>query len=171
MADLKTRPDLTDAAAQGEMSFVTGLIDEIRSARAQVHVPVGLKIDLVATELSEAARAAWTRNEALIRRMARVDSFAEGAAPKGSIALALDGAAFAIPLEGLIDIAEEKSRLQKALDKLMKEIGGLKGRLDNPNFVKSAPEEVVMEAQSNLEARQEEAQKMREALKRLADLG
>jgi valyl-tRNA synthetase len=31
------------------MTFVTGLIDDIRSARAQVHVPVGLKADLVAT--------------------------------------------------------------------------------------------------------------------------
>ncbi len=163
--------DLTDAAAQAEMSFVTGLIDEIRSARAQVHVPVGLKIDLVATELSEAARAAWTRNEALIRRMARVDSFAEGAAPEGSIALALEGAAFAIPLEGLIDIAEEKARLQKALDKLMKEIGGLKGRLDNPNFVKSAPEEVIDEARANLEARQDEAAKVQAAVRRLAEIG
>jgi len=163
--------DLTDAAAQAEMSFVTGLIDEIRSARAQVHVPVGLKIDLVATELSEAARAAWQRNEALIRRMARVDSFAEGAAPKGSIALALEGAAFAIPLEGLIDIAEEKARLQKSLDKLAKEIGGLKGRLGNPNFVKSAPEEVIDEARANLEAREDEAAKIAAAMKRLAEIG
>ena len=85
--------------------------------------------------------------------------------------MAAEGAAFAIPLEGLIDIAEEKSRLLKGLDKLAKEIGGLKGRLDNPNFVKSAPEDVVMEAQSNLEARQDEAAKMQEALKRLSDLG
>jgi valyl-tRNA synthetase len=37
--------------------------------------------------------------------------------------------------------------------------------------VKSAPEDVVMEAQSNLEARQDEAAKMRAALDRLADLG
>ena len=88
-----------------------------------------------------------------------------------SPAVAAEGAAFAIPLAGLIDIAEEKSRLQKALDKLTKEIGGLKGRLDNPNFARSAPEDVVMEARSNLEAREEEAAKMRAALARLADLG
>ncbi len=162
---------LIDAAATQEMSFVTGLIDDIRSARAQVHVPVGLKADLVATELSPAARAAWDRNDALIRRMARIEGFSEGPAPKGSIAIAAEGAAFALPLEGLIDIAEEKSRLQKSLEKLAKEIGGLKGRLDNPNFAKSAPEDVVAEAQSNLEAREDEAGKIRAALARLADLG
>lgn len=163
--------DLTDAAAATEMGFVTGLIDEIRSARAQVHVPVGLKCDLVATELSAAARAAWYRNEALIRRMARVEGFSEGSAPKGSIAIAMEGAAFALPLEGLIDIAEEKARLAKGLDKLMKEIGGLKGRLNNPNFVKSAPEEVIDEARANLEARGDEAAKIQAAVNRLAELG
>jgi valyl-tRNA synthetase len=162
---------LIDRDAEREMTFVTTLIDDIRSARAQVHVPVGLKADLVATSLTDEARAAFQRNEVLIKRLARVDSVTEGTAPKGSIAVAAEGAAFAIPLQGLIDIAEEKSRLQKALDKLAKEIGGLKGRLDNPNFAKSAPEDVVMEAQSNLEARQEEAEKLRAALTRLADLG
>jgi len=136
-----------------------------------VHVPVGLKCDLVATELSPAARAAWERNEALIRRMARIEGFSEGAAPKGSIAIAMEGAAFALPLEGLIDIAEEKARLAKGLEKLAKEIGGLKGRLDNPNFVKSAPEEVIDEARANLEAREDEAAKIKAALARLAEIG
>ena len=58
----------------------------------------------------------------------------------------------------------------KAMEKLKKEIGGLKGRLDNPNFAKSAPEEVVDEARANLEARQDEAAKIAAALTRLADL-
>ncbi|MES2914546.1 MAG: valine--tRNA ligase [Pseudomonadota bacterium] len=162
---------MIDREAEAEMSFATTLIDDIRSARAQVHVPVGLKADLVATSMTDAARQAFQRNETLIKRLARVDTVTEGAAPKGSIAVAAEGAAFAIPLQGLIDIAEEKSRLQKALEKLGKEIGGLKGRLDNPNFARSAPEDVVMEAQSNLEARQDEADKIKAALARLADLG
>ncbi|KAF0172827.1 MAG: valyl-tRNA synthetase [Rhodobacteraceae bacterium] len=163
--------DLINPEAEAEMGFVTTLIEEIRSARAQVHVPVGLKCDLVATELSPAARTAWTRNEALIKRLARIDSLTEGTAPKGSIALALDGAAFAIPLAGLIDIAEEKARLSKTMDKLAKEIGGLKGRLNNPNFAASAPEDVVEEARANLAAREEEAAKLQAALQRLAEIG
>jgi valyl-tRNA synthetase len=163
--------DLINADAASEMAFVTTLIEEIRSARAQVHVPVGLKCDLVATELSAAARTAWGNNEALIKRMARIDGFSEGAAPKGSISLALDGASFAIPLAGLIDIAEEKARLTKTMDKLAKEIGGLKGRLNNPNFVKSAPEEVIDEARANLDAREDEAAKLQAALNRLAEIG
>ena len=163
---------LADAAADREMGWVTTLIDELRSARAQMHVPVGLKVDLVATTLSDEARTAWARNEVLIKRLARVDSLTEAAtAPKGSVSLALDGAAFALPLEGIIDIAEEKARLSKTLDKLAKEIGGLKGRLNNPAFVASAPEEVVEEARGNLAAREDEAAKLDAALKRLAEIG
>ncbi|NBE05991.1 valine--tRNA ligase [Paragemmobacter ruber] len=163
---------LATPAADREMGWVTTLIDEIRSARAQMHVPVGLKVDLVATTLSDEARAAWSRNEALIKRLARVETLTEAkAAPKGSISIALDGAAFALPLEGIIDIAEEKARLTKALDKLAKEIGGLKGRLNNPAFVASAPEEVVDEARANLEAREDEAAKLNAALTRLAEIG
>jgi len=166
-------PDLTlaDAAADREMGWVTTLIDEIRSARAQMHVPVGLKIDLVATTLSDEARQAWARNEVLIKRLARIETLTEAAtAPKGSVSIALEGAAFAMPLEGIIDIAEEKARLSKALEKLGKEIGGLKGRLNNPAFVASAPEEVVEEARANLEAREDEAGKLDAALGRLAEI-
>jgi valyl-tRNA synthetase len=163
--------DLVDAEADQEMNWATKLIEDIRSARAQVHVPVGLKCDLVASELSDSARQAWARNETLIKRLARVEAMTEGPAPKGSIALALEGATFAIPLAGLIDIAEEKSRLQKTMDKLAKEIAGLKGRLGNPNFAASAPEEVVTEATANLEAREDEAAKLQAALARLAEIG
>ena len=57
------------------------------------------------------------------------------------------------------------------MDKLAKEIGGLNGRLNNPNFVKSAPEDVIIEARANLEARMDEAAKLQAAVTRLAELG
>ena len=164
-------PTHINPEADREMAFVTTLIDEIRSARAQVHVPVGLKVDLIATALTDDASAAFRRNEALIRRLARIASFSEGPAPKGAITLPAPGATFAIPLAGLIDITQEKARLQKTMDKLAREIAGLQGRLNNPNFAASAPEEVVDEAQANLTARADEAQKLQAALNRLADLG
>ena len=84
---------------------------------------------------------------------------------------AVEGGTFALPLDGVIDIAEEKARLTKSLDKLAKEIGGLNGRLKNPSFVASAPEDVVDEARANLEAREDEAAKLKTALARLAELG
>jgi len=164
--------ELIDTEADREMTWVTGLIDDIRSARTQMHVPVGLKLDMLALTMDTAARAAWDRNEVLIKRLARIESLTDAAtAPKGALSIAAEGASFAIPLEGIIDIGAEKARLVKALEKLGKEIAGLKGRLDNPKFIASAKEEVVDEARANLEAREEEAAKVAAAVARLAEIG
>ena len=57
------------------------------------------------------------------------------------------------------------------LGKLGKEIGGLKGRLNNPKFAESAPEEVVEEARANLALREEEEAQLKAALARLEEIG
>jgi valyl-tRNA synthetase len=163
--------DLVDAASMREMTWAISLIEDIRSARAQMHVPVGLKLDMLQLSLDDAGRTAWARNEALIRRLARIESLAEAAqAPKGAITIAVEGGTFAIPLEGVIDIAEEKARLTKTLEKLEKDLNGLRGRLSNPAFLASAREEVVDETRDKLEQGEDEAGKLRAALARLAEL-
>ncbi|WP_428830127.1 hypothetical protein [Cereibacter changlensis] len=50
-------------------------------------------------------------------------------------------------------------------------MGGLRGRLNNPNFVASAKEEVVEETREKLEQGEAEAVKLRAALVRLAEVG
>ncbi len=162
--------DLIDPAADAEMNWVIDLIESIRSSRAEVHVPAGLKIPMVQVELDAAGKTAWVNNEAMIMKLARLDSLSEGPMPKGAITISVAGGTFALPLEGVIDIAEEKARLEKALGKLAKELGGLRGRLNNPKFVASAPEEVVAEAQENLAAREEEEAKLKAALARLSEI-
>ncbi|MEQ9695685.1 valine--tRNA ligase [Shimia sp. SDUM112013] len=164
--------DLVDAEADREMNWVISVIENVRSARAQMHVPAGLKIPMLVTELDDAGKGAWTRNEALIKKIARIDSLTDVADfPKGCITVAVDGGTFGLPLADIIDIDEEKARLEKTLGKLAKELGGLRGRLNNPKFVASAPAEVVEEARENLAAREEEEAKLKAALARLAEIG
>jgi valyl-tRNA synthetase len=161
--------DLVDPAADREMAWVIGLIEEIRSARAQMHVPLGLQLPLLRIEAGPDARAAWDRNAALIQRLTRVDRLDDAASvPKGAVTIPAEGALFALPLAGVIDVAAEQGRLAKALEKLEKELAGLNGRLSNPKFAESAPEEVVEETREAAAARAEEAAKLRAALDRLA---
>jgi valyl-tRNA synthetase len=164
--------ELIDDAASREMGWVIGLIEEIRSVRAQMHVPAGLKVQLLQVELDEKGQAAFARNAAMIERLARLSEVTQvSAMPKGAVTVAADGAVFGLPIADLIDVAEEKARLAKVMDKLGKEIGGLKGRLGNPKFIESAPEEIVEEARENLAAREEEAAKIKDALDRLSAIG
>jgi valyl-tRNA synthetase len=164
--------DLVDPAADAEMNWAISLIEGIRSARAQMNVPVSLYVPVVMTEADEAARGAYGRNEVMIKRLARIGDVSEAAtAPKGSITIPTNGATFALPLADIIDVGAEKARVQKALDKLGKELGGLRGRLNTPSFVASAPEEVVEEARENLALREAEAAQLNAALARLAEIG
>jgi len=158
-----------DVAASREMNWVIGLIEGIRSARAQVHVPAGLKIPMICQSLDSAGREALERNRAPIFRLARIGSLTDSAElPEGSITIAVEGGVFALPLADVIDIGEERARLEKSLLKIGKELGGLRGRLSNPKFVESAPGEVVEETRAHLAAREEEETKLKAALERLA---
>lgn len=163
--------ELIDDSADAEMNWVIALIDSVRSARGEMHVPAGLKVPLVEVELDAAGKTAFANNQALILKLARIDSVSEGGAPKGSVTIPVAGGSFALPLEGIIDVDEEKARLEKTLGKLAKELGGLRGRLNNPKFAESAPAEVVAEARENLAAREDEEGKLKAALARLAELG
>ena len=164
--------DLVDQKADAEMNWVISLIEAVRSARGEMHVPVGLKVQMLHTGLTADAQAAWDRNEAMIKRLARIEALDQvNALPKGCISLAVEGGTFALPLADIIDVAEEKARLEKVLGKLSKEIGGLRGRVNNPKFAASAPPDVVEEARENLAAREAEEAKINAALERLAELG
>ncbi|WP_227269746.1 valine--tRNA ligase [Roseobacter weihaiensis] len=164
--------DLVDTDADMELNWVITLIEAIRSARAQMHVPAGLYVPLLVTDISPKGETAWTRNEVMIKRLARVEALDRAESfPKGTVSLAVPGASFGLPLADIIDIGEEKARLEKSLGKLAKELGGLRGRLNNPKFAASAPPEVVEETRANLALREEEEAKLQEALARLAELG
>jgi len=166
-----TATELVDTAADREMNWVISLIEGIRSARSQMRVPAGLRIPMIMTELDVAGQAAWERNEAMILKLARVvDLTHADAFPKGTITVAVPGGTFGLPLADIIDIDAEKERLEKSLGKLAKELGGLRGRLNNPKFVASAPDEVVEEARANLAEREEEEAQLKTAMDRLNEI-
>ncbi len=163
---------LIDADADREMNWVISLIENIRSVRAEMRVPAGAKIPMVQLELDENGQAALARNEVLVKRLARVEEITQAAeAPKGAVTVAVEGGTFCLPLADIIDVAAEKARLDKAMLKLSKEIGGLKGKLGNEKFLARAPEAVVAENRAGLARAEEEAAKITEALKRLEALG
>ncbi|EBA14935.1 valyl-tRNA synthetase [Roseobacter sp. SK209-2-6] len=164
--------ELVNADADAEMNWVITAIENIRSTRAQMHVPAGAKIPMVVTEFSNQARSAWEKNEAMIQKLARITELEQVESfPKGCASVAAPGASFGLPLADVIDVGAEKARLEKTLGKLAKELGGLRGRLNNPKFTASAPDEVVAEARANLALREEEEAKIKEALARLQELG
>jgi valyl-tRNA synthetase len=159
---------LGDAAADAEMNWVIRLISEVRSVRAEMNVNAGAKIPCVLVGAGHEARRRANAWEAEIMRLARLSSLTfEDEVPKSSMQIAIEDATVALPLEGMIDFDKERTRLNKELEKIAKDMGGIDGRLNNPAFVAKAPQEVLDESRElklELEARKA---KVAEALKRL----
>ena len=166
-----TTTDLVEPEADQEMNWVISLIENIRSARQQMHVPAGLKIPLIYQEMTVGAQKTFERNSIMIMKLARIsDAERINIFPKGTVSVSASGAIFGLPLADVIDIEAEKSRLVKAEEKLTKEINSMEGRLNNPKFVNSAPPEVVNETRDNVVKRKEEQSQVTKALKRLEEL-
>jgi valyl-tRNA synthetase len=166
-----TVADYVDAAADREMSWVVGLIEQVRSVRAEMHVNAGAKIPMVLLGLDDTAKAALNGNLSMITRLARISEITEAdEAPKGAVTLPVEGGSVCLPLAGVIDVAEEKARLQKVMDKLAKEVGGIKGKLSNAKFVDNAPQHVVDENRNRLESASEEMATLKAAYDRLSAL-
>jgi valyl-tRNA synthetase len=56
----------------------------------------------------------------------------------------------AIPLEGLVDFAEETKRLERKKEKLQGEEKKLQSQLANPDFASRAPAEKVQQAENRI---------------------
>ena len=157
-----------DPEASAEIEWLIRLVQEIRAARSELNVPPGAKLDLFAAGLSAASAARLDRQQATLSRLARLETIRSEAFTGGGAAqVVVDEATYALPLEGVIDLAAERARLAKAAEAADKEAASLGGRLGNPAFVEKAKPEAVAKAREDHAAKTAEGERLRAALARL----
>ncbi|UAK26233.1 valine--tRNA ligase [Sphingomonas nostoxanthinifaciens] len=156
-----------DPDAVAEVEWLIRLISEIRSARTELNVPPGARLPLAVNDAGVATAGRLARNLSTLQRLARVAELADQVAPGGAAQIVVDEATFVLPLQGVIDLAAERGRLDKAAAAAEKEAAGLAGRLGNPAFVEKAKPEAVAKAREDHAAKTAEAERLRAALARL----
>lgn len=157
-----------DAEAKREVEWLIALIGNLRTARNELGIAPGAKLDAYLPEPSAATRGIIERNPAAIERLARLTGIRFAPAPAGAaMQIGAGDATLAVPLEGVIDLAAEKARLAKALEASTKEAKALAGRLANPSFVEKAKPEAVDKARADHAAHAAEAERLAAALARL----
>ncbi len=158
-----------DPAAKAEVEWLIKLVSEVRGARTGLNVPPGAKLEML--PMSDVTDATWKAikvNEAAIERLARVTIRSHSLGVTGAVAqVVCNGETYLIPLEGVIDIAAEKARLEKALATSQKEAKSLEGRLSNPAFAEKAKPEAVEKARADHAHHSAEALRLAAALERL----
>ncbi|SMC56315.1 valine--tRNA ligase [Novosphingobium sp. B1] len=157
-----------DAAAKREVEWLIALVSNLRTAKNELGIAPGAKLDAYLPEPSAQTRSIIAANPAAIERLARLNGIRFEPAPAGAaMQVGAGDANIVVPLEGVIDIAAEKARLEKALATSQKEAKSLEGRLGNPSFVEKAKPEAVEKARADHAMHAAEAERLAAALQRL----
>ena len=161
-------PTAIDTAADAEMGWLVKLIQDIRSARAELNVPAGAKLKLLVIGGNDTTAAQLETHRAAIERLARIEGVeAAASAPKASLQIVVGEATYALPVGEVIDLKAESARLQKEIKKLADEVGKIDAKLANAAFVARAPEEVVEEQRERRAQAEQTGARLSAALERL----
>ena len=153
---------LIDEAAERDMSVLQELIVAIRNIRAEMNVPPNRKADVVVKVPDRESLRLIQHNGTYIKNLAKVQNLRAGvemSRPHQCCATAVVRAMEVfVPLEGLIDLDRERERLQREVKRVSEQVERLSRRVQNANFLKKAPPEVVkkerqkhLDCQRNLE--------------------
>jgi valyl-tRNA synthetase len=138
-----------DAAALDEVALLQEAIVAVRRIRSEMEISPRVELTLRMTD-----PGALGKHGNALRDLARVTSVVAGGREGASATAVIRGQDATIPLEGVIDLDAERSRLDKEIQKSDKDVTGLTKRL-NPGFRAKAPPQVIEEFETKLEAAKE----------------
>ncbi|MEY3702789.1 MAG: valyl-tRNA synthetase [Pseudomonadota bacterium] len=157
-----------DADASAEIEWLIKLVSEVRTAKNELGIAPGARLNAFVRDANASTQHRLTRQQAVLARLARLDSVSTDAAPDGgAIQLVVDEATFVLPLAGVIDLDAERARITKGIEAASKEAASLAGRLNNPAFVEKAKPEAVDKARADHAEKSAEVERLQAALARL----
>jgi len=130
-----------DETAENEIRYLQDIVTALRNIRGEMNIPPSKKIKaFVKTEQLTNAQIGYIKSLAKVEEL-QYNSKMEK--PKASASAVVKDVEIYVPLEGLIDLAVEKERLEKEIKRLEGALTGVKKKLSNERFVQNAPAEVV----------------------------
>jgi valyl-tRNA synthetase len=158
-----------DLNSETEMAILQDLIVSVRNLRAELKVEPKVRVPIEVFAQGPAMRAMLARNQGAIERLGSVDRITFAEASLGQIPGARSTSRFDVHViyEKQIDVAAERERLTKDLEKIEKELANGQRQLSNEQFLAKAPAKVV----EGLKTRAEELRVLREkALAKLKEI-
>ncbi|MFN7134826.1 MAG: valine--tRNA ligase, partial [Myxococcales bacterium] len=138
--------------------------------RGESNISPALKITAVLHATSAETRTLLERNRSYIEPLAGLSSVqvsAPGPRPRLSATFVDANVQGYVPLEGIIDIADEKKRIEKEIGRVEADLDLLGKKLANPNFVQRAPADVVEKDRARVAELEEKRSKLKESLERI----
>jgi valyl-tRNA synthetase len=156
-----------DLNAETEMAILQDLIVNVRNVRAELKVEPKVKVPIEVFAQEPGIRAMIEQNRSAVERLAHVEKITFTNSSLAKRAGARSTARFDVHVvyERKVDVAAERERLTKELDKIEKEFANNQRQLGNEQFLAKAPEKIV----EGLRRRKQELISLREKIKRQLD--
>jgi valyl-tRNA synthetase len=160
------QPYFTDA--HEEVGWLIELVTAIRSVRTEMNVPAGSLVKLAMINPSKQTFERARLWDDALNRLARISGTINAEKmSRGAIQIIVGSDIFGLELQGVINIAAERARLAKEMQKAEADIARCDAKLNNPKFMERAAEEVVEEEKEKREEAVARKAKIAEALERL----
>jgi valyl-tRNA synthetase len=169
----KTNVDTHDAEAVTDIEWVRNFILGVRQIRGEMDISPGKMLPLVLQHASAEDQRRASEHAVLLTRVGRVASIsilAEGEqAPASATALHGD-MKMLVPMQGLIDVEAERTRLDKQRGRVEAELAKTQAKLGNDKFVNNAPAEVVTQERDRAAGFEKQLTQLAEQLEKLNTL-
>jgi valyl-tRNA synthetase len=161
---------LIDDEAEAELDWLIRLVSSLRAARSELGVPAAARLSLQVRDAAPETAARLERHDGAIRRLARLAAveITRGPAPGGAVQVVVDEATYALPVAGVVDLEQERRRLDRELAKAAAELERFDQKLANPRFLDRAPAEVVEEQRARRAEAEQTRRKLEAARARIA---
>jgi len=164
------KPEWLDGEAEREMGVLQELIGSIRTLRSEMRIPPARRAKvLIRTEDPKLERLI-SEHEHFFAGLAWVEELTIGPEverPKGAVRMVFEQAEVFLPLEGLIELDKQREFLARQLQETLFELEGIRRRLEDEEFLKKAPEEVVEKEKVRSRELSAKAQRLEENIKLL----
>ena len=166
--------DLRDQDAEKQMGVIMDVITSVRNIRGEMSIPPSKKLKVVVSAPDEELISVLTAGRDYIINLGNLEELTvrgEMEEPKGAATGVAGSVRVFALLEGTIDVASEKARLEKRITKIVKELTIVSKKLANSDFMEKAAEEVVTKEKAKFEELKEKQGVIEAALSRLEEIG
>jgi len=160
---------LMDERAEQEMGLIMDVITSIRNIRGEMGIAPSKKLRVVVSAPQETEKTVVVAAQSDIVNLAGLTELSiEGdmEEPKGVATGVVGSMRIFVLLEGLINIAEEKARLEKEMAKLEKDLALVSRKLANRDFLEKAAEAVIRKEEEKYKALREKHVLLQAAFKK-----
>ena len=150
-----------DPEAEAQFDELMDLIGTVRTLRSEYGIPPATPLTLVLGNVSATLAGALAQEARAVQRLARVaDIRRDGGSGAGAHAVLRSGVEVFLPLEGVIDLEQERARIGRELERLAGQLRGTEAKLTNVQFTERAPGEVVAREREKAEAYREQRDRL-----------